>query len=370
MDFVIVLLKINVNTNILFIIINKFSKKILLIPNKNSYKTENWTNIILKKFMRHDWKLSIIIMSNHDSKFVINFWKIIWQKLNTFLLITTIWHSQADGQSKRTNQIIEIAFKYHLTTYFNDNHDWNQIIFYIQMKHNNVWNFNIKFAFNEFLYNFKIHDFILNLLSNLSSENYSHLWQIKKNETVQIIVFNNIFVKNKYDKVHQKIIIKNFIYLKLHNEYKISDAESRKLSQQRCDPFRILEIFKSDLALKLKFFNIMNIHPIISITQIELIDSSENPYRRKTIPFSALINEKLNSELKYKIEHLITKRISIKTETKLKKSKYLIIWKKYKHEKNKWLNFFDLQHAQNFIQDFEKKHSNKSKKRGKFFKNC
>ena len=53
----------------------------------------------------------------------------------------------------------------------------------------------------------------------------------------QIIAFNNVFVKNKYDKTHQKIIIKNFMYLKLHSEYKIFKTESRKFCQQRCNPF-------------------------------------------------------------------------------------------------------------------------------------
>ena len=192
------------------------------------------------------------------------------------------------------------------------------------MKYNNVRNFNTEFAFNELLYDFKIHDFILNILSDLPSENYSRLRQIKKNETVQIIAFNNVFVKNKHDKIYQKVIIKNFIYLKLHNEYKILGTESRKLSQQRCNPFRILEIFKNDLAFKLKLFNTMNIHFIISIAQIELVDSNEDSYRRKTALPSALIDEELNSESKYKIEHLIAKKISIKAETRLKKPKYLI----------------------------------------------
>ena len=103
----------------------------------------------------------------------------------------------------------------------------------------------------------------------------------------------------------------------------------------------------------------MNIHSIISIAQIKLVDSSEDPYRRKTAPPPALIDEELGSESKYKIERLIAKKISIKTKTRLKKSKYLIKWKKYKHEKNKWLNLFDLQYVQNLVQNFEKKHANK-----------
>ena len=120
MDFVVGLSKIDADANKFFTIIDKFSKKILFIPGKHSYKTENWTNIILKKLMKHDWKLFIIIMSNYDLKFVINFWRIIWLKLKILLFTTTAWYSQTDDQFKKTNQIIEIFFQYYLITYFND----------------------------------------------------------------------------------------------------------------------------------------------------------------------------------------------------------------------------------------------------------
>ena len=82
--------------------------------------------------------------------------------------------------------------------------------------------------------------------------------------------------------------------------------------------FEFLKSSKMILVFKLKFFSIMNIHFIISITQIEFADSSKNSYHRKTVFFSALINEKLNSEWKYKIERLIAKKINIKTNTKFK----------------------------------------------------
>ena len=68
----------------------------------------------------------------------------------------------------------------------------------------------------------------------------------------------------------------------------------------------------------------MNIHSIVLIAQIKLADSNENFYRRKTAFSSGLIDEKLNNESKYKIEHLIAKKISIKAKTKFKKFKYLI----------------------------------------------
>ena len=68
----------------------------------------------------------------------------------------------------------------------------------------------------------------------------------------------------------------------------------------------------------------MNIHFIIFIAQTKSINSNGNFYQRKTTLFSVFINEDLNNESEYEIERLITKKINLKTKTRLKKSRYLI----------------------------------------------
>ena len=66
MDFIVVLFEIEVDVNMLLIIINKLLKKILLISNKNKFKIKDWINIIFKKFMWHNWKLFVAIISDCD----------------------------------------------------------------------------------------------------------------------------------------------------------------------------------------------------------------------------------------------------------------------------------------------------------------
>ena len=175
MDFIINMF-VTKKFDIFLIIRNKFNKWILLILNINIYKTFEWINVIFKQFMFYDWKLFISIISNHDFKFLLSFWRVVWIKLNTDLFTISTYHQQMNNQMKWMNQFVEIIFQYHLTIYFKNVHSWHKILFYIQTKLNNVKHVETDFVFNKFIYNFKIWDF-LNFLWNLSFKNYFKTWQ-------------------------------------------------------------------------------------------------------------------------------------------------------------------------------------------------
>ena len=155
----------------LLIIIDKFSKWILLISEINIFKTFEWINLVFEQFMSHDWELSISIVFDRDFKFLSFFWRAIWNKLDTDLLTVSAYHQQADGQAKRTNQFVEIALRFHLSTYSKNVHSWHKILSYIQAEMNNVKHVKTDFAPNEFVYEFKIWD-SLDFLWDLPSENY------------------------------------------------------------------------------------------------------------------------------------------------------------------------------------------------------
>ncbi|EON65796.1 hypothetical protein W97_05035 [Coniosporium apollinis CBS 100218] len=49
-------------------------------------------------------------------RFLSNFWKEVSTKISVQLLTSTAYHAQTDGQSERTNQTVEIALRYFVTS--------------------------------------------------------------------------------------------------------------------------------------------------------------------------------------------------------------------------------------------------------------
>ena len=179
MNFIVVLL-LNRDMNVLLIIICKFIKKILLIIDHDTWSATNWKNKAIVVFINHDWSISRITISNRDLKFLFDFWKTVFRKLRTQILITTAWHFFENDQSKQTNQTIKIALRYHITAH--SNNEWIDVLSFLQTEKNNVIHVIIEFAFNELAYDFKIND-IFDLLTNLSSKNYNQLRQFKRKKT-------------------------------------------------------------------------------------------------------------------------------------------------------------------------------------------
>ena len=126
--------------------------------------------------------------------------------------------------------------------------------------------------------------------------------------------------KLKYDAKHidLKLIINDYIYLYLYNDYIISNFTNRKFNQQRMNSFKILKKIDT-LIYRLKLSLIIKIYSIIFITQLKLFSTfNVDSYRRSRSnqKNSSLIQIKNNNESKnsikfYEVESLLNKRILI-----------------------------------------------------------
>ena len=267
------------------------------------------------------------------------------------MLTFTIWHSQTNEQFERTNQIIEIVIRFHITTHSND--DWTKILFFLQTENNNVKHVITDFAFNELIYEFKIND-TFEMLSDLSSENFNRLRQIKREEIESIMIFANVINKTRYDLHHKTIndVFKSdfLIYFRFHQNYTILNLINKKLSNQKVDFFKILKsIDKSKQAYRLKLSSIMKIHSVIFIAQLKSTISKSNSYNRHVENNSSSV-EKKNSHSKtplYEIKRLLDKRIS------KNQFQYLIKWRKYDNEHNVWYFLRELNNANELIVEYE-----------------
>ena len=87
---------LNKECNALLIITCKFIKKILFIFDHDIWDVAQWIEVIIVILMNHDWNISKKIISDRNFKFMLNFWKTIFNKLNIIMFIFITYHSQID----------------------------------------------------------------------------------------------------------------------------------------------------------------------------------------------------------------------------------------------------------------------------------
>ena len=105
----------------LLIVTNKFFRRIFFMIDHIIYETKNWTSLFLNRLQLIDWNLSYAMILNRNSRFMSNFWQAIFVRLRTKFLTNIIFHSLINDDSKRTNQIMKIVFRYLIITYSNIN---------------------------------------------------------------------------------------------------------------------------------------------------------------------------------------------------------------------------------------------------------
>jgi hypothetical protein len=326
----------------------------LLLPGETTYTAPEWANLTIAALMQHDWGIPCAIISDRDAKFLSSFWRTVFRKLGTNLLFSTAYHPQTDGQSERTNQVVEIALRYYVTA--NPDEPWTKALPFIQATLNNSKNSSTNMSPNEVIYGFRTND-TLSLLADLPPEDFSRLRQIKREEAEEAIAFANVNAKFHYDKRHRPLTLQvgDEAYLRLHRGYIIPGVTNRKLSHQRIGPFRILRKV-GPLAYHLNLPPTMKIHPIVSVAQLEHAPGPD-PYMRPrptNPPPVEVENPGAEDEPSYEIERLIRHRH--KGAGANRRREYLAKWKGYGNEHNAYYDTKDLSEAKELVEEYDRKH--------------
>ena len=341
-DFVLALSESHTNLNVFMSITCKFSKRIIAISEKNIWKIFDWATIMLERLNLTDWDLLKVIISNRDRKFLSDLWITLFNQLKVKLLYSTVYHSQIDDASERTNQTLKIALRYHLMSLKNSK-DWLTIIDFMQRDFNNISFSIIIKTSNEICYDFTS-------CTSIDLINFSDITSSRaliRRAVENSIAFSQVMFKHYYDREHNshQFEVNDWVLLKLHKNYKISSTKilDKKLSQQYVNFFKIIEKI-DNLIYRLKISKHWRIHSVISIAQLKLFESSF------TINQSSSVFMKEDSDVikSFEVEKIISKRIIKKRDVK-----YFVRWLEYESEKNVWKNFSKLQNIMNFVDEYE-----------------
>jgi len=105
MDFIKQLPPSNGYTNIL-VIVDRLTKQAIFIPTTRSIDTTGLAQLFIKNvFSKHGTPSHIT--SDHGVEFVSKFFKSLANGLDMKLYFTSGYYPEADGQTERTNQILE-----------------------------------------------------------------------------------------------------------------------------------------------------------------------------------------------------------------------------------------------------------------------
>ena len=262
-DFILVL---SDELNITMFVICKHFKRTSLILDKETYEAKKWANALLNRLLIADWDISKAIIFDRDSKFMSDLWQVFFIRLNTRLLVATAYHSQTDEISERTNQTVEIAIRYFIIEH--SDIDYVLALSSIQAQLNNSLNTATDLVSNEMIYDFKIRDALFNItkINTVNAQNLSAQRLKYQQETTDAIVFAATKTKIYYDVRHTSILFKKneYVYLRLNKEYKLSKRLNSKLSQQRCEFFKILQRVER-LTYKLNLSSTWRVHSVIFI---------------------------------------------------------------------------------------------------------
>ena len=351
--FINFIMSISKDMNTLLTVICKFFKRVAILTNKAIFSAEQWIDLVLERLQIADWRVFATIISDRDSKFLSEFWRALFKKLGVVLLTTIAYHAQTNEQSERTNQTVEIAIRYLVTT----NIDVISFFLSLQTQFNNFSNSIIDQFSNDIIYEFKIRETLtLNLSTTNSSttDSFSKVRMRNRQKTANAISFVNAHMKIRYDSRHKSLLLRSGdkIFLRLHRDYEINE-QHKKLDNQRCEPFLIKKRVDR-LTYELNILLRWKIHFVISMAQLESTSSVQNSYNRSRLDHSnsVYVENDIEIEKSYEMKRVIDKRIR-KFDT-ISITQYKIKWREYDSEFDEWKSVSQLKDCMNLVKEYEK----------------
>ncbi|GKC98908.1 putative reverse transcriptase domain-containing protein [Tanacetum coccineum] len=132
----------------IWVIVDQLTKSAHFLPMKKTDSIEKLTQLYLKEIVcKHGMPTSII--SDRDSLFTSRFWKSLQEAMGTQLDMSTTYHPETHGQSKKTIQTLEDMLRACII-YFGSS--WDQHLPLVEFSYNNSYHASIKAAPFEALY--------------------------------------------------------------------------------------------------------------------------------------------------------------------------------------------------------------------------
>ena len=256
----------------ILVVIDRLPKMSHFSPCRKDLDALQFATLFLKEIIRlHDIPRDII--TDRGSLFTSELWKHTTKKLGIERRLSMAFHPQTDGQTERTNGILE----QYLLAYINYQHNnWNELLPLAEFAYNNGYQETIKTT--PFYANYRInpeHQLITHMMTEkiTSANGMKELHDALRAEMTTAQLRH----KENYDR-HRKpdpnLKSGDMVWFLPRNVH--TTRLSKKLDYRKIGPFKILAIIGTS-AYKLAFPPLMKIHNTIHISLLE-------PYQDNRFP--------------------------------------------------------------------------------------
>ena len=148
MDFIMGLPKTKNGMDAIWVIVDRLTKSAHFLSIKSKWTVDVLAALYIKEVVRLHG-IPVSITSDRDPRFTSHFWKSLQTAIGTRLNFSTAFHPQTDGQTERTNQIIEDMLRACMIDFAGS---WQEHLALIEFAYNNSYQSSIQMAPFEALY--------------------------------------------------------------------------------------------------------------------------------------------------------------------------------------------------------------------------
>jgi len=134
MDFITDLPKSSSENDSIMVIVDKLTKYVHLVPLRKTVSAED----VARLFIAHVYQyhgLPRVLISDRDTRFTSAFWKEFCRRLGIQPRYSTAFHPQTDGQTERTNRVLEEVLRH----FINGEHsNWEELLPLVAFAMNNA----------------------------------------------------------------------------------------------------------------------------------------------------------------------------------------------------------------------------------------
>lgn len=323
-------------------VVDRFSKMAHYIPTSSHATSVDMANL----FVTHMWKLHGLpkrTISDRGTVFNSKFLKQVYKRLDIKPSFSTAYHPQTDGQSERSNQILEAFLRHYVSHRQND---WAALLPLAEFAYNNRVQSSTGRSpfFTCYGYHPKMTISNEEITSVPAGDDHAEFLRLGFEEVHASLKLANESTKEFYDRHHNETPrweIGSKVWLSHENIE--TDRPSRKLSHRQLGPYEILDKFGSH-AYKLKLPKSMRIHDVFHVSLLRATRPDE--FDRHPAPPEPVVTPEQEEE--YEVERILNSR------RHRGRIQYLVRWKGYGPEDDNWEPVSNVKNACAVINDFHR----------------